>query len=111
MNRTRPRRMRWLSSSLVLAALAACAPNDAGRADRLRTGAAQIEKDLVAYKPDRLGVTAGRSVTWRQHDPGIHTVTSGVVDQQAAGVMARPDGSFDSGELETGKRFSHTFSQ
>ena len=66
---------------------------------------------LVAFTPERLEVKAGTSVTWQQHDPGAHTVTSGTVEQGAAGVTQQPDEMFDSGTLSTDESFEHTFDE
>lgn len=66
---------------------------------------------LVAFKPDDLTVDAGDTVTWKQTDPGVHTVTSGTVAQGAAGVAEEPDGTFDSGGIATGDSFEFTFDE
>jgi plastocyanin len=73
------------------------------------TSGAKVTMKLIAFKPASLTVAAGTSVTWTQTDPGFHTVTSGTVEQGTGGVTAMPDGTFDSGQLATGKTFSHTF--
>lgn len=67
--------------------------------------------ELVAFMPERLEVKAGTTVTWEQHDPGTHTVTSGTVEQGAAGVTPMPDDLFDSGRVPTDDSFQHTFDQ
>ena len=64
---------------------------------------------LLAYSPAKSEVKAGATVTWLQKDPGAHTVTSGTVEQNPAGVTKQPDGRFDSGNIATGKSFSFTF--
>ncbi len=66
---------------------------------------------LIAFKPETLNIGAGATVTWTQKDPGVHTVTSGTVDQGGGGVTKVPDGRFDSGELATGRTFTFTFYQ
>jgi plastocyanin len=68
-----------------------------------------VNLKLIAYKPAKLTVTAGSTVTWHQMDPGVHTVTSGTVSQDGGGVSMHPDGTFDSGQLKTGASFSHRF--
>jgi plastocyanin len=68
-----------------------------------------VNLKLIAYKPAKLTITAGSTVTWHQMDPGVHTVTSGSVSQDGGSVSIHPDGAFDSGELATGTTFSHTF--
>lgn len=67
--------------------------------------------ELVAFKPERLEVKAGSTVTWQQRDPGAHTVTSGTVEQGGAGVTPQPDDLFDSGNLSTDESFEHTFDE
>jgi len=69
----------------------------------------QVQIKLIAYRPAALTVTAGTTVTWKQTDPGFHTITSGTVAQGSSGVTPQPDGKFASGQLATGKTFSHTF--
>jgi plastocyanin len=71
----------------------------------------QVTLKLVALHPARLTVAPGATVTWKQTDPGVHTVTSGTVEDIAGGVSPKPDGQFDSGELSTRKTFTHTFSK
>jgi plastocyanin len=68
-----------------------------------------VNLKLIAYKPAALTVSAGTTVTWHQMDAGFHTVTSGTVSQDPGGVTPHPDGTFDSGQLATGKSYSHKF--
>jgi plastocyanin len=70
-----------------------------------------VELKLIAYRPARLTVRKGATVTWTQRDPGVHTVTSGTVDNGAATVTVHPDDRFDSGELPTGRTYSHRFTE
>jgi plastocyanin len=72
-------------------------------------GRGAVTMKLIAFKPDAITVKAGTSVTWTQTDPGVHTVTSGTVVQGTGGVTEMPNGTFDSGDLATGKTFSFTF--
>ena len=44
-------------------------------------------------------------------DAGTHTITSGTVVKTASEVKEQPDGLFASGEVATGKQYTHTFSQ
>jgi plastocyanin len=67
--------------------------------------------ELIQFKPETIGVSVGEPITWIQRDPGFHTVTSGLVEQGAGGVTPKPDGRFNSGELETNKEFTFTFYQ
>ena len=68
-----------------------------------------VDIKLIAYRPTKLTVTAGSTVTWNQMDAGTHTITSGTVAQGAGAVTEQPDGMFASGEIATGKKYSHMF--
>ncbi len=46
----------------------------------------------------RIEIPAGTTVTWTNNDPLVHTVTA-------------DDKSWDSGAIEPGKTWSHTFTQ
>ena len=70
---------------------------------------ASVDMRLIAYRPEQISVKPGTRVSWTQSDLGFHTVTSGHVEQGAAGVTALKDNAFDSGQLGTGAAFSHTF--
>lgn len=54
-----------------------------------------------AFAPDDLTVPAGTTVTWINDEDSLHTVTSGTPES--------PSGLFDSGEIDTGVEFTHTF--
>lgn len=58
----------------------------------------EIEISNFSFQPNMLTVPAGTEVTWNNRDPAFHTVTS-------------DDGSFDSDDIMSGGRFSHTFDQ
>jgi plastocyanin len=70
-----------------------------------------VTMKLVAYQPEKLTVDAGTKVTWKQTDPGAHTVTSGTVEQGGAGVTQQPDDRFDSGNIATGDTYEFTFDE
>lgn len=70
---------------------------------------ASVTMRLIAFRPGSITVKPGTTVTWTQRDAGVHTVTSGTVEQGAADVTVHPDGRFDSKELATGKTFQFTF--
>jgi plastocyanin len=128
MSRTLERRrasryLRIAAIGLVTAAvLAACGSGDdmnsssgAARSSTSspmpRRSASDVELELIAFKPAALEVAPGTTVTWNQNDPGSHTVTSGTVEQGSGGVTGSPDGSFSSGELETGEAFAFAFDE
>lgn len=85
------------------------APADTSTSATAPAGGTTVELELIAYRPEQLTVDVGTTVTWKQMDPGFHTVTSGKVDQGSAGVTTEPDGTFASGNLATGDTFTYTF--
>ena len=56
------------------------------------------------YEPPTLTVPAGTTVTWKNTDSTLHTVTSGSAETGVSGT------EFDSSYLAGGKTFQHTFS-
>lgn len=72
-------------------------------------GANEVAMELIAFKPGKVSVAAGDTVTWIQKDAGFHTVTSGTAEQSGGGVNAMPDGKFESGDIATGDTFEFTF--
>lgn len=112
------RRKKTAAAALVITAFAlltACGESgndDAGAPNQApAASASDVTMQLVSFRPETVTVEAGTTVTWTQKDPGFHTVTSGTVEQGGVGVTPAPDGRFDSGELATGKTFTHTFDQ
>jgi plastocyanin len=85
----------------VAVALAATSVADAAmdheHGDSGGGGAASVTIEYSAYKPRRLEVLTGDTVTWRNTSARGHTVTA-------------EDGSFDSGRVNVGERFMRTFS-
>jgi nitrite reductase (NO-forming) len=55
------------------------------------------------YEPPALTVPAGSTVTWKNSDSTLHTVTSGSAESGVSGT------EFDSSYLAGGKTFQHTF--
>lgn len=70
----------------------------------------EVVMRLIAYKPAQLAVAPGTTVTWKQQDAGVHTVTSGTVEKGAS-AKTEPDGTFDSGEIAKGEEFTYTFEE
>jgi plastocyanin len=58
----------------------------------------RVEMDRFMYNPDNITVTVGTTVAWTNYDGVNHTVTA-------------DDGSFDSGIINPGQRFNHTFTE
>ena len=60
--------------------------------------AVQVEMRTMTFNPKRIEVAAGSTVRWTNNDQLVHTVTA-------------DDGSWDSGPIEPGKSWSHTFTR
>jgi len=56
-----------------------------------------VSIENMLYNPGSLTVKAGTTVSWTNNDNVDHTVTAN-------------DGSFDSGAIKMGSKYSHTFS-
>ena len=67
-------------------------------APREAAGGSAIEMRQTAFAPNRLKVSTGTTVEWVNRDQLVHTVTA-------------EDGSWDSGPIEPGKTWRHTFEQ
>ncbi len=114
-------RRRLAIGTAILApfAIAACgsssgstaSPTSAAKPTAKAPAKDTVDIKLIAYRPATMTVTAGTTVTWNQMDPGVHTITSGTVAQGTSGVTEQPDGMFASGEIATGKKYTHTFSK
>jgi len=61
-------------------------------------GAVKAEMRTMTFAPKRLEIAPGTTVTWTNNDQLVHTITA-------------DDGSWDSGAIEPGKPWSHTFAQ
>jgi plastocyanin len=60
--------------------------------------ATKAEMRTMTFGPKRIEITVGGSITWTNNDPLVHTITA-------------DDGSWDSGPIEPGKTWTHTFTQ
>jgi plastocyanin len=56
----------------------------------------------ITYDPKDVSITPGSTITWTNNDDKPHTITSG-------SAQVGPDGKFDSGLIQPGQTFSHTF--
>jgi plastocyanin len=59
----------------------------------------------LAFNPFSTTIRVGQTVVWRNDDSAPHTTTSG----SCAGQVCTPMPGWDSGTLNTGQSFSHTF--
>lgn len=92
------RRLTAAAAVLGLLTLGACGGDDDTAAD---AGAADGDAVTIAdfnYEPADLAVAAGTTVTFTNEDGFAHTVTA-------------KDKSFDSGNLDEGATFEHTFEE
>ncbi|HWC73447.1 MAG TPA: cupredoxin family copper-binding protein [Gemmatimonadales bacterium] len=62
-----------------------------------RTGT-KAEMRTMTFAPNRIEIAVGTTVVWTNNDPLVHTITA-------------DDGSWDSGAVDPGKTWSHTFSK
>jgi len=60
--------------------------------------ATRAEMKTMRFSPTRIEIAAGTAITWTNNDQLVHTVTA-------------DDGSWDSGPIEPGKTWTHTFAQ
>ena len=72
-----------------------------------------VMTDQLSFKPETLTIEAGDTVTWVNESVMVHTATADPAKATQAASVSLPEGaeSFDSGMLEKGERFSHTFAQ
>jgi plastocyanin len=69
-----------------------------GAAGEAAANATQAEMRTMTFNPKRIEVAAGSTVRWTNNDQLVHTITA-------------DDGSWDSGPIEPGKTWTHTFTQ
>jgi len=69
-----------------------------GAAGETAANATQAEMRTMTFGPKRLEITVGTTVRWTNNDQLVHTITA-------------DDRSWDSGPIEPGKTWSHTFTQ
>ena len=74
------------------------ASETAARGGEGAANATRAEMRTMTFNPKRLEIATGTTVTWTNNDQLVHTITA-------------DDGSWDSGPIEPGKSWSHTFTQ
>ena len=102
---------------LALAALpfvAACAPtgDGNGRATGSPDGGTVIGMtDDLSFDPEEVTIRVGETVTWRNTSSVDHTATDDPSKAQDAANAVLPEGAepWDSGTIEPGAEWSHTF--
>ncbi len=97
MQATHPRSWRTWSAVIVLAALAMVLLAACGSVSPAATGPT-ISMTDNEFTPKTLYITPGQSVTWINNGQSIHTVTA-------------DNSSFNSGNIQSGQQYSHTFTQ
>jgi len=60
--------------------------------------ATPAEMRTMTFEPKRIEITAGTTIRWTNNDQLVHTISA-------------DDGSWDSGPIEPGKTWTHTFTQ
>jgi len=81
-------------------------------AAREPTGATRVTMtNRLTYEAEAVRVRVGETVTWENTSDLIHTVTGDPSRAADEGSVSLPDGAapFDSGNLQPGETFSHTF--
>jgi len=74
------------------------AKNGGGEGAANVANATKAEMRTMVFGPRRIEIPVGGSITWTNNDPLVHTITA-------------DDGSWDSGPIEPGKTWTHTFTQ
>jgi len=98
-------------AALVAVVTAACGGGDSPDEAAPAPATGEVTMRLIAFRPGNLTIGTGDTVTWTQKDAGVHTVTSGTVQQDGGGVTEMADSKFDSGEISTGKTFRFSFDE
>jgi plastocyanin len=93
-----PRWLRPVTALLALALMALLVPVQAGVVRAQAPASFDVQVVDFEFQPANLTIPAGATVTWTNAGQRTHTVSA-------------DDGSFDSGRLDPGETFSHTFSE
>jgi len=72
-----------------------------------------VMTDQLTFKPGTLQIQAGETVTWVNQSVIAHTATADPEKATMASSVSLPQGAerFDSGMLDQGESYSHTFTQ
>jgi plastocyanin len=69
------------------------------------SGQVTVVMQNIAFNPPTITIHVGQTVVWRNDDTAPHTTTSG----SCSGNVCTPTPGWDSGTLNPGQSFSHTF--
>ena len=92
-----------LAAALVSLAAVAVACGGSDEPGGASPAADTVEIKGFLFKPDKLTIDVGATVTWQNADDIAHTVTSGTPET--------PTGVFDSLDKVKDQTFAHTFSE
>lgn len=80
------------------------------------TSGAEVTLQTFRFEPGEIEIAAGETVTWTNNDDILHTVTSGIGQEQGVPGLsenkdAKPDGLFDQQMDGVGATFEFTFEE
>jgi plastocyanin len=104
-----------LSGVLGAVALSACGGDEPSASKKAETAEATAHIKVFQFRPDRLKVKVGTTVTWINDDDIEHTVTSGTRQYEPGDTgkvsATQKDGLFDMTLPGAAKKATHTFAK
>ncbi len=91
--------------NLIFAGMRLAIPCSSRPAPPPPVGRSMVVMRNLAFSPATITIHVGQTVTWRNDDSAQHTTTSG----SCSGSVCSPMPGWDSGVLNRGQSFSHTF--
>ncbi|MFL6025038.1 MAG: plastocyanin/azurin family copper-binding protein [Marmoricola sp.] len=99
------------ATALTLALVAGCGSSDSSKPDSSGSSSKDtVTTKLLSFKPEKLSVKVGTTVTWEAGDGIGHTVTTGTFTLGSDGLRTaeNPDGLINK-PLTAGKDVTYTF--
>jgi plastocyanin len=104
-----------LSGLLGVVGLSACGGDEPTASKNAEAAGATVHIKVFQFRPDRLKVKVGATVTWVNDDDIEHTVTSGTRQYEPGDTgkitATQKDGLFDTPLPGAGKKTTHTFAK